>query len=121
MLFLKAIKNCEDTVIITITLLMMIALIIYGICSYRAMGDIDDIISNPTFTGVIARKGVSERTSTFGPSNTLYLLHIIGEYAGYDGRVPVDHIFIVPAEMHRMFEVGDSISNLASTLVRQET
>ena len=108
--FRDVILKIKDTVVITMASIMFIALIIYGIGSYRVRDDFCSIAANPTFVGVVVRRGFSEPTSAFGPSNTMYLLHINGEYGENDTRVLIDHVFVVSAEIYRRFQVGDIIS-----------
>ena len=100
----------KDTFAIILALCITAAFVIYLVCGYRAMGDFNDILNNPTFTGTVIRKGTTEPSAS-GSSGTLYLLHITGMFTVDDRPVLVDNIFIVPAEIHRRFEVGDTLSH----------
>jgi len=94
------------------SLLVMVSLLTYGYNGQRVMTNIDDIIQNPSFVGEVTRRGTSISGTGLGRTNdTIYLLHIVGEYRKGSDYVQVDNVFIVSAELFHQLEIGDAISH----------
>ena len=100
----------ESTMVIIFSV-MFIAFVFYLIHCYRSEGNIDDILNNPNFTGVVVARGTSgEETAvfSFGSRSPTYFIRVIGEHN--DGT-QVNHIFVVSEDIFNQFSVGDVISH----------
>jgi len=93
--------------------ILFIALVIYTIInSHIVARNFDEIIQNPTFTGVVVRKGtIAEERALIGSIPARYILQIAGEYFNDDEKIQFDRMFFVSPEVFHRFETGDVISH----------
>ena len=107
---MRTIGKHENTIFIIVVSLISILLLIYALYSQRELDNFNNIIHNPTFTGmVVGAERSMERITMIGTRFPVYRLHVIGEYIKGDEIIQVDRIFVVPEEMFNQFEIGDTI------------